>query len=116
MYFCFHFNIASDIVTLIFVNIYHFIYTFSRAHTEAHTHKHTRMVSTQKEWRPLGTGAWLRGAAKRLLLEKKALRIKKIKKNVIKPRSQILKTFEHIELLAKLLDCFVRSDTSNNNQ
>jgi len=53
---------------------------------------------------------------KKTSVKEKGLAHKKIKKNVIKPRSQILKTFEHIELLAKLLDCFVRSDTSNNNQ
>ena len=51
--FCFYFNIARDVVTILFlfVDIYHFNYTFSQAHIEAHTHAHTRIISTKEEWR-----------------------------------------------------------------
>ena len=101
-------------VLLIFVNIYHFTYTFSHAHAEAHTCKHTCMISTQEESRQPGTKAWLGGAEERLLLETKALH--KQKTNVSKPRSQSRKRFEHIELPAKLLDYFLRSNKSNVNQ
>ena len=54
---------SGDVVTvlLIFAIIHHSTYTFSHANTEAHTHKHTCVISTQEEWRQLGTGAWLRG-------------------------------------------------------
>jgi len=55
------------------LNIYYFTYTFSHAHTEAHTHKHTCIISKQEKWRQPDTGAWLRGAEERLLLETKAL-------------------------------------------
>jgi len=74
IYFCFYFNIACDVVAILltFVNIYHFTYTCSRANTERDTHKHTCMISTQEEWRQLGTGARLKGAEERLLLETKA--------------------------------------------
>jgi len=83
MYFCFYLNTARHVVTvlLIFVNIFQLTYTFSHAHTEAHTHKHTCMISTQEEWRQPGTGAWLKRAEERLLLETKALHtLKKEKK------------------------------------
>ena len=75
IYFCFYFNTARDVVTvlLIFVNIYHFSYTFLHAHTEAHTQKHTCMISTQEEWRQPGAGAWLGGTEEGRLLETKAL-------------------------------------------
>jgi len=73
IYFCFYFNIARDIVTMLilFDDIYHFNYTLSHAHMETHTHKHTCMISTQEERRQPGTGAWLGGAEERLLLETK---------------------------------------------
>ena len=48
-----------------------FTYTFSHAHTEAHTHKQTCIIRTQEEWRQPDTGAWLRGAEERLLLQTK---------------------------------------------
>ena len=71
----FYVNTAHDVVLvlLIFADIYHFTYAFSQSNTEAHTHKHTCTISTQEEWRPPGTGAWLRGAERWLLLETKAV-------------------------------------------
>ena len=88
------------------LNIYHFTYIFSHAHTEAHTHKHTCTISTQEEWRQLGTGVWLRGAKKMGLAHRKTMSgkpdIHEIKK----------KCFEHIELPAKLLVYFLRSNKS----
>jgi len=79
IYFCFHSNIARDVVTvlLIFIKIYHFNYALSHAHTEAHIPKHTCMISTQEEWRQPGTGAWLGGAEDFFLLETKARHEKK---------------------------------------
>jgi len=59
-------HVTSSRFCLYLLNIYHFTYTFSHVHTEAHTHKHTCTISTQEEWRQLGTGAWLRGAEERL--------------------------------------------------
>jgi len=71
IYFCFYFNIARDVVTVlpIFVNIYHFNYTLSHAHAEALTHKHTYMINTQEEWRR----AWLKGAEERFYVKNKGL-------------------------------------------
>ena len=87
IYFCFYFNIANNVVTvlLIFLDIYHFNYTFSHAHIEAHTHKHTCMISTQEEWRQLDTGAWLEGAEESVLIGTRP----KNQKNVNTPISQI---------------------------
>jgi len=64
---------------LYLLNIYHFTYTFSYAPTQEHTHKHACTISTQEEWREPGTGAWLRRAEERLLLETKTLHIKQTK-------------------------------------
>jgi len=74
IYFCFYFNIARDVVTVlqIFVDIYHIEYIFSHAHIEAHTHKHTCMISTKEERRQPDTGACLGGVKERFLLETKA--------------------------------------------
>jgi len=58
-------HVTSSRFGLYLLNIHHFTYTFSHAHTEAHTLKHTCTISTQEEWRQLGTGAWLRGAEER---------------------------------------------------
>jgi len=75
IYFCFLcvLHVTSSRFCLYLLNIYLFTFTFSHAHTEAHTHKHTCIISTQEEWRQPGTGAWLRGAEERLLLETKTL-------------------------------------------
>jgi len=58
--------VTSSRFCLCLLNIFHFTYTFSHAHIEVNTQKHTCTISTQKEWRQLGTGAWLRGAEERL--------------------------------------------------
>jgi len=63
--------------SLYLLKIYHFTYTFSHAHTEEYTYKHKSIIKTQEELRQPGTGAWLRGAEERLLLETKALHIHK---------------------------------------
>jgi len=104
-------HVTSSRFCLYLLNIYHFTYTFFCAHTEAHTHKHICTISTQKEWRQTGTGAWLRGAEIRLCwpcTNKKKSQKKPIFNN-------LKKTFEHIELPAKLLDYFLRSNKSNIN-
>ena len=62
-------HVTSSRFCLYLLNVFHFTYTFSYAHTEAHTHKHTCTIGTQQEWRQPGTGAWLRAAEERLLLE-----------------------------------------------
>ena len=62
-------HVTSSRFCLYLQNVYHFTYTFSHAHTEAHTHKNTCTISTKEEWRQPGTGAWLRGAERRRLLE-----------------------------------------------
>ena len=77
-------HVTSSRFCLYLLNIYHFSHTFSHAHTEAHAHKHTCTISTQEEWRQPGTGAWLRGAEKRRLLETKALQTKQGKKGTKK--------------------------------
>jgi len=79
-------QVTSSRFCLYLLNIYHFTYTFSHAHTEAHTHKHTCAIRAQEEWRQPGTGACLRGAEERLLLETKTLHTQKKggKKNVRK--------------------------------
>ena len=96
-------------------NIHHFTCTFSNAHTDAYTHKHTCTISTHEEWWQPGTGAWLRGAEERLCwrlcTHKKEKR--KFQKKLIFPN--LKKRFEHIELPAKLLDYFLRSNKSNIN-
>jgi len=82
------------------------------------------MVSTQEEWRQQGTGAWLEGAEKRLLLETKALHTRKKGKREKKRKSSEKndiheckqKRFEHMELLAKLIDYFLQSNKININQ
>ena len=115
-------HVTSSQFCLYLLNIYHFTCTFSQAHTEAHTHKHTCTISKQEEWRQPGTGAWRRGAEERLLFETKTLHIKNEKKRGTKisgktRSSRIYRTrFEHIQLLAKLLDDFLRSNKSNINQ
>ena len=85
--------VDPSLFCLYLLNIYHFTYTFSHAHTEAHTHKHTCTISTQEEWRQPGT--------------------KCQKKQIF---TNLKKRFEHIELPAKLLDYFLRSNKSNINQ
>ena len=62
-------HVTSSRFGLYLLNICHITYTFSHAHTEAHTHKHICIISTQEEWQQPDTGAWLRGAEERLLLE-----------------------------------------------
>jgi len=82
------------------------------------------MISTQEDWRQLGTGAWLRGADERLLLETKPLhthkkggkRAKKCQGNPDIHESKRKKRFEHIELPAELLDYFLRINKKNINQ
>jgi len=41
IYFCFYFNIARDVVTVLpiieFIDIHHFIYIFTRVYTGTHT-------------------------------------------------------------------------------
>ena len=93
-------------------------YTFSHAHTEAHTHKHTCTISTQEEWRQPGTGAWLDRRKKGFggdLAHTHTKNKKKIKNKTDIHESK-RKRFEHIELPAKLLDYFLRSNKSNINQ
>ena len=113
-------QVTSGVTVCLYVlNIYHFTYTLSHAHTEAHTHKHTCTISTQEEWRQPDIGACLRGAEERLLLQTKALHTHKMEKKKSEKNgySRIgRKGFEHIELPAKLLDYFLRSNKSNINQ
>ena len=66
-------HVTSSRFCLYLLNVYHFTYTLLHAHTEAHKQKHTRIISIQEQWRQPGTGAWLRGAKGRFLLETKAL-------------------------------------------
>ena len=105
-------HVTSSWFCLYLLNIYHFTYTFSHAHTQAHTHKHTCTISTQEEWRQPGTGAWLRGAEERLCWRpcshtKEKQRCRK------KTGTNLKKIFEQIELPAKLLDYFLRSNKNN---
>jgi len=72
--------VTSSRFCLYLLNIYHFTYTFSYAHAEARTHKHACIISTQEQWRQPDSGAWLRGAKERLLLETKALSTQKEQK------------------------------------
>jgi len=109
-------HVTSSRFCLYLLNKYHFIYTFSLARTEAHTHKHTCIISTQEEWRQPGTGAWLRGAEERLLLETKALHTRKKGGEICQKKSIFTdeckkKGFEHIKFPAKLLGYFLRSCT-----
>jgi len=87
IYFCFYFNLANNVVTVlhIFLDIYHFNYTFSHAYIEAHTHKRTCMISTPQEWRQLETGAWFQGAEESVLIGTR----QKNQKNVSTPISRI---------------------------
>jgi len=99
---------------LYLLNIYHFTYTFSHAHTEAHTHKHACTISTQEEWQQPGTGAWLRGPEEGFVRDLVHPHKKIVSKTPI--FTNLKKRFEHIELPAKLLDHFLRSNKSNTNQ
>jgi len=90
-------------------------------HIQRHTHTSTHLlISTQEDswWRQPDTGAWLRGAEERLLLKTKALHTHTKKKMSEKNRYSRIwrKEFEHIELPAKLLEYFLRSNKSNINQ
>jgi len=60
-------HVTSSQLCLYLLNIYLLTYTFLHVHTEAHTHKHTCIISTPKEWRQPGIGAWLRGTEVNLL-------------------------------------------------
>jgi len=72
-----------------------------------HAHKHACTISTQEKWQQPGTGAWLRGAKERLFLEmSEKIRYSRIQR----------KGFEHLEVPAKLLGYFLRSNKSNINQ
>ena len=107
-------NVTSSRFCSYLLNIYHFTYRFSDAHTEAHTHKHTCTISIQEEWRKPGTGALLRGAEERLYERPCTHKKKIVRKNPI--FTKLKKRFEHIELPAKLLDYFLRSNKSNINR
>jgi len=103
-------HVQSSRFCIYLLNIYHFTYTFLHAHTEAYTHKHT--CKHTREITTKGTGALLRWVKERLLLETKALHTgeKKRKESVRKIYESKKKGFGHIELLAKLLDHFLRSN------
>ena len=112
----FYVNTARDIVTVLlifaqYLSLYLHIFT---KHTEAHTHKHTCTISTQEEWSQPGTGAWLREAGKGFVRDIAHTHKKKSEKTRYSRIHK--KRFEHIELQAKLLDYFLRSNKSNINQ
>ena len=109
----FYVKTARDVVTVLlifakYLSLYLQIFT---AHTGAHTHKHTFTISTQQEWRQPGTGVCLRAAEERLCWRPCTHTQKKQRQ-----KTNLKKRFEHIELPAKLLDYFLRSNKSNINQ
>ena len=109
-------HVTSSRFCLYLLNTYHFTYTFSHAHTEAHTHKHTCTICTQEEWRQPGTGAWLRGAEERLTTVRDLVHTHKKKWQKEPIFTNLKNRFEHIDLPAKLLDYFLRSNKRNINQ
>jgi len=113
-------NVARDVVTvlLIFVNTYHFINTFSRAHTEAHTKtsthmydQHTTGMATTRHRSLIG-----RGSKRAVVRDKGLAHNKETRICQEKSISRIQFFFGDIDLPAKLLDYFLRSDKSNINQ
>jgi len=103
---------------LIFITLHTQFHTHIQRHT--HTSTHVWPAHWQEEWQQPGTGAWLGGAEERLWLETKALHThkkEKEKKNVRKSDiSNPKKDVGHVELPAKLLDYFLRSNKSTINQ
>ena len=113
------------ICLLISITLLTHFHTHTQRHT--HTHNHTCMISTQEEWRQLGTvaGALLEGAKKKTVDHRRDWQmpcthtqvqnniyknVKKITnhKNVSKPRSQTWTRFKHTEFSTKLLDYSLR--------
>ena len=107
-------HVTSSQFCLYLLNIYHFTYTFSHAHTEAHTHTSTHVQSAHKrngdnQAQEPGWEGWKKSFLRDLAHRKKKCHKKSIFTN-------LKKIFEHIELSAKLLDYFLRSNKSKINQ
>jgi len=114
---------ARNVITILlifakYLSLYLHIFTctYRGTHTQAHMYnQHTRGMSTTRH-RSLVE----RGGRKALLetLHTQTQKQNKKQKNVRKPPkfTNLNKTFEHIELPAKLLDYFLRSNKSNINQ
>jgi len=87
-----------------------FIFTYRGTHTQAHMHnQHTRGMARTRH-RSLVE----RGGRKALLETLHTHKKKNVRKKPIS--THLKKRFEHIELPAKLLDYFLRSNKSNINQ
>jgi len=89
-----------------------FTCTYRGAHTQAHMYnQHTRGMATTRHKSLVESGG------RQALIERDLAHIHKKKIVRKKPIFTNLKeTFEHLELLAKLLDYFLRSNKSNINQ
>jgi len=108
-------HVTSSRFCLYLPNIYYFTYTFSHAHTEAHTHTSTHVQSAHKRKgdNQAQEPGW-EGRKKGFVRDLAHTHKKKCQKTPI--FTDLKKRFEHIELPAKLLDYFLRSNKSNINQ
>ena len=98
-----HKHILSDTHTHTRTQTYSIECLDFRRHNDDNLHHPT--TTTNQHW-----------GGKEAFVRDKGLAHTKKNKNVSKPISQIKKRFEHIELPAKLLDYFSRSNKSNINQ
>ena len=111
----FYHNTAQDVVTVLlifakYLSLYLHIFTctYRGKHTQAHMyHQHTRGMATNKHRSLVERGG------RKALLETLHTQKNIIKKTIFR---NLRKRFEHIELPAKLLDHFLRSNKSNMNQ
>ena len=107
---------ARDVVTVLlifdtYLSLYLHIFTctYRGPHTQAHMYnQHTRGMETTRHWSLVEKGR--RKALKETLHTQK----KKCQAKLI--FTDLKNRFEHIELPAKLLDYFLRSNKSNINQ
>jgi len=105
------------LILAVYLSLYLHIFTYAYRITHTHAHmydQHTRGIATTS------TGARLRGAEERLLLETKALNTKKNKENFFPEKNRYSRIFNKVIrahlVLAKLLHYFLRSNKRNINQ
>ena len=115
----FYADTARDVVTVFlifakYLSLYLHIFTctYRGTHTQEHMYnQHTRGMATIRHRSLVERGG------RKAFVRDKGLAHTHTHKNVSKPRSQILKQrFKHIELSARLLDYFLRSNKSHINQ
>jgi len=117
----FNIKTAGDVVTFLLIfaeylslHLHIFTCAYRGTHTQAHMYnQHTRGMSTTRH-RSLVERGWRKTLLEALHTQKKQNEKRHVRINPI--FTNLKKRFEHIELPAKLLDYFVRSNKSNINQ